>query len=113
MFMKEYKNVKPVKNENPVKYHCNYCMCPLDEWKPLDTYKSNDSCKVYSDFYNVIWDLEENDKKYNFQDVLNQCIKFKNDYPDIPDFEAAVKEMIQIGIETGIITNLYRDLSVV
>jgi hypothetical protein len=78
-------------------------MCPKESWKPLKTYKNDKSCQLYSDFFDVIWELEKR-PDYNFEDILNQCIKFKTKYLDVKDFGETVKEMIEIGIDNGIIT---------
>lgn len=87
-------------------YHCDICRCPIEHWEPLKAYPSDNSCKLYSDFFDVIWELEEKER-YNLKDVLKECEKFKKDYPDISDFDVAVREMIDIGIDTGIITGKY------
>lgn len=88
-------------------YHCEYCGCPIDKWTPMDTYKSDRCCELYSDFFNIIWDLEAIEKPYRYIDVLKECLKFKDEYPDVPDFQESVNEMVDIGVDTGIMTKLY------
>ena len=95
-----------------VKYHCDYCRCPLEMWKPLETYKNDRSCELFSDFFDIIWDLEETERKYSYKEIYSKCLEFKDKYPDILNFDESVKEMIEIGLDTGIITNYIR-LSIV
>lgn len=99
--------------EGKYTYHCDLCMCPIEQWEPLKTYNSDRTCEIYSDFSEIIWKLEEKPKPYSYKDVLNKCLEFKGAYNDIPDFEITVKEMIEIGLDTGIMSKLYRQLSIV
>jgi len=86
-------------------YHCDYCRCPIEIWEPLKTYKVDRSCELFSDFYDVIWDLEETKKEYNYKEVYSKCLDFKDKYSDIPNFKDSVNEMIEIGLDTGIMIN--------
>lgn len=87
-------------------YHCDLCMCPIEIWNPLGTYDSDRSCEILSDFHDVIWDLEEK-TSYNFDDIIKKCTHFEGCYLDIEDFPVTIKELIHIGIDTGIITDKY------
>lgn len=88
-------------------YHCEYCGCPMELWKPMETYKSDRCCELYSDFGDAIDQLEERKIPYRYKDVLTKCLKFKNEYPDIEEFEVSLSEMIGAGIDIGIISKLY------
>ena len=88
-------------------YHCEYCGCPLDLWKPMDTYKNDRCCELYSDFLDVIGKLENKKISYGYRDILERCLKLKTKYPDIPDFEASLYEMIDDSIDTGVMTGLH------
>ncbi len=44
--------------------HCQYCMSPKEVWKhSMQTY-DEDECKLYSDFSDVVWELEEAGKPF-------------------------------------------------
>ena len=88
-------------------YHCEYCGCPINLWTPMETYKSDRCCELYSDFYDVIDELEERKIPYRYRDILKECLKFKHEYPDISDFEASLHEMIEEDVDTGVIPELY------
>jgi len=87
-------------------YHCDLCMCPIEFWEPLKTFKSDRSCDIFSDVSDVIWELEER-IQYNFSDVLEKCLKFTDMYPDIEDFTATIKEICEIQKDCGVITDKY------
>lgn len=86
--------------------HCEFCMTPKEIWEPLKTYNSDRSCEIYNEFFNIIWDLEET-KRYFYKDVAKELYKVKSNYPDIPNFDATINELIEIGLDTGIMTNKY------
>lgn len=92
-------------------YHCYYCMCPTGLWEPLKTYNSDKGCQLYSDFLDIVWELEKR-TAYNLEDILTRCIEFKAKYLDVKDFIEVVKEMIEIGIDNGAMTK-YAKLSVI
>ena len=87
---------------NPNEAHCIFCGCPKDIWKPLDTYLSNRSCEFYSDVWDVGWDLEKAKGYITYQGLLRTCAKLKNNYRDIPDYEAAVSECFDIFEDCGV-----------
>jgi len=93
--------------------HCQYCMCPVEVWKPcLKTY-GGDECKLYDDFSNVIWEFEKVAKPFNNQDILNKCHSdFEKEYGDIPSFDDSIMEMIEIHYFEGYMPNNYRHLSI-
>lgn len=97
-----------------VNVHCQYCMCPVEVWKPsLKTY-NGDGCKLYDDFSNVISELEDARKPFNNQDILDKCqTDFEKEYTDISDFEAAVNEMIEINYSEGYMPGNYRPFTIV
>lgn len=92
--------------------HCQYCMCPIEVWKhSMKTY-DGDECKLYDDFSNVIWELEESIKPFNNHAILEKCRNaFEKEYTDITDFEACINEMIGINVEEGYMPGNYRHLS--
>lgn len=93
--------------------HCQYCMCPKEVWKHTMKTYDGDECKLYDDFTNVIWKLEEEIKPFNNQDIIERCRKdFGREYTDIKDFEAAINEMIEINYSEGYMPKNYRRLSV-
>lgn len=94
--------------------HCQYCMCPKEAWKGgnFKTYHG-DECKLYSDFSDVISDLEYAEKPFNNYDILKKCREdFAEEYNDITDFEAIINEMINIYIELGVMSEDYRPISI-
>lgn len=98
-------------SENEV--HCQYCMCPKEVWKPCMKTYSGDECKLYSDFSDVIYKLENTGRPFNNQDILEKCrADFAGEYNDIADFEATVNEMIEIYIELGVMSGDYRPLTI-
>ena len=97
-----------------VDVHCQYCMCPVEVWKPFFKTYSGDGCKLYDDFTNVISGLEDARKPFSNQDILNKCrADFEADYTDIKDFEATVNEMIQINVSEGYMPGNYRSLTII
>ncbi len=97
-----------------VDVHCQYCMCPVKVWKHSMKSYDGDECKLYDDFTNVIWELEEAVKPFNNQDILDKCRSdFEKEYTDIVDFEACVNEMIEINIDLGVMPENYRVISIV
>ncbi len=93
--------------------HCQYCMAPVEIWKHSMTTYAGDECKLYSDFSDVVWELENTGKPFNDQDILEACRKgFEHEYTDIKDFEACINEMIGIHVECGVFSRDYRPLSI-
>jgi hypothetical protein len=107
-FIEENPGARPTMNdlfqlrmrkENPdADVHCQWCLCPKSVWKAsnLKTYKGNE-CKLFSYFFDVIWDLD-NGQPFTFKVVVEKCKEhFLNDpdpITDISDWDATVKEMI-------------------
>lgn len=90
---------------NKSNYHCDYCNTPKELWEPLKTFKSDRSCELYSDFFDIIWGLEEK-KKYSTKDIYSQFNKIKHKYKELLDFHSTFNELIEIGIDIGIISKL-------
>lgn len=81
--------------------HCVHCCCPKEIWEPMKTYPSDNSCLFYEDVYSAACDIEHRDDFITYDSLLRECISLKNQYPDIPDFEAAIKECFDIFDDTG------------
>lgn len=90
-----------------IDFHCDICRCPKDLWSPLESYQSDRSCELYDDFGDIVFNLEQAGKQFNYQDILNNCQALKENYLDLPDISAAVREMVNIYIETGAMPDAY------
>ena len=93
-------------------YHCEYCRCPIEVWEPLKTYKSDRSCELFSDFDDVIQELEKRNK-YNYNTVVKHLLPLKDKYSDVEDFEKTIQEFIEIQLDLGVMTNRYSYLSLI
>ena len=88
--------------------HCKYCMCPKEIWKPVMKNYNGDECKLYSDFTDVISELEGAKKSFGNQEIIEKCRKdFEEEYTDISDFKTSVNEMIQINVSEGYMPKNY------
>jgi len=97
-----------------VNVHCQYCMCPVEVWKPFFKTYSGDECKLYDDFTNVISELEDTGRPFNNQGILDKCwTDFEKEYTDISDFEVTINEMIQINYSEGYMPSNYKPITVV
>lgn len=97
-----------------VDVHCQYCMCPVEVWKPFFKTYSGDGCKLYDDFTNVISEFEYAGKPFNNQDILNKCrADFEMEYTDISDFETTIYEMIDIHYSERYMPSNYRPFTVI
>ena len=83
-------------------YHCDYCNCPVEYWDPLESYPNDRSCELYSDFSDIVCDFENRKETFDFQDIISKMNELKNNYHDIADMKPAVKEMIEIHIDCGV-----------
>jgi hypothetical protein len=83
-------------------YHCKYCQCPIEHYtgKSLETY-DGDECKLYSYFFDVMWELEEKKVDFTLDDVRNNCKIAFTEFQDITDFEATINELMDIFDDLG------------
>ncbi len=87
--------------ERIIEYHCNYCNCPMDNWRPLETYKSDRSCEFYSNVYDIAYDIEH---IYGYIDkckLIEECIQLKEKFQDIENFEETIIECFNIFDDLG------------
>lgn len=98
-------------------YHCEYCFCPKDVWKPMGTYESDRCCEFYDDVQNLAQVLEDDNGIVDFYDLVRACEPLRAEYTDIQDLRFAVKEIFdtfgEVGCyKTNIILNLTGDKSI-
>ena len=91
----EYKIEKP-------KIHCKICMCPIDLWNPLKTYKSDKSCWLVEDLLGI---LHKHEKEFiKVEDLIKEIKKEVEQYEDIPDVGDTVEELLFIAKDIDRIT---------
>lgn len=79
-------------------YHCEYCCCPKEHWKPcLKTY-SGDECKLYDSFSDLIEDGTTSEELTKLA-----IAELPKEFPDIKDIKATVKELVEIVLDCGVI----------
>lgn len=83
-------------------FHCDLCHCPKEIWESLKSYPSDNSCAFYSDVFDTAWNIEEETGFVAYENLLQRCYSFKENYPDIADFEMAVQECYSIFKDTGV-----------
>ena len=81
-----------------IKYHCDYCRCPINKWTPLNSYPVDSSCELYSDVLNVA----ENIESATFEALFEGSLHLKNKYLDIPCFENTIRECFDSFCDCGV-----------
>lgn len=82
--------------------HCVFCTCPKDIWEPLDSYQSDRSCEFYNDVTNEANKLDDRYGYVSFHRLYKACMKYQKEYPDIPNFWEAIKEIMDTYEDLGI-----------
>lgn len=79
--------------------HCDHCGCPKDIWEPLETYKNDKSCEILSEIMGFALDLEYDNGSASLLRLVKICETLRGKFPDIPDFNATVKECIDFIVD--------------
>ncbi len=92
-----------------IEIHCEHCQCPIELWEhTLKTYQGDD-CRLFENFFGTMADLECSKGTFNDCDIIRVCKEdFESEYNDIPDFEASIKELIQIYINERYMPSNYK-----
>ena len=87
LLFEEYKTEK-------LKIHCKICMCPIDLWNPLKTYKSDKSCWLVEDLLGI---LHKHEKEFiKVEDLIKEIKREVKQYGDIPDVDDTAEELLFI-----------------
>ena len=88
--------------------HCEHCCTPVEYYKPLKSYPSDDSCRLYSDMFNIAWNLDEGGCMVNPIKFFENAMELEPVYPQVEDFYASVSECYEILLDTGVIDEYYQ-----
>ena len=79
-------------------YHCSFCQCPKEVWKPCIANYQGDECQLYDSFSSLIEDW------MTAEDLTAVVIaELPKEYSDIKDITALAKELVVIAIECGVL----------
>ena len=83
--------------------HCMYCAAPGPK-AVMKTY-DGDTCQIYSDYSGLRYEYEISNTSFTLEEITLQCRKsFLEKYPDIPDFDKTIEEMlIDIDLDLGVV----------
>jgi len=86
--------------------HCMYCAAPGPK-AVMKTY-DGDTCQIYYDYSDIRYEYEISKTSFTLEEITLQCRKsFLEKYPDVPDFDETIKEMlIDIDLDLGVVEKI-------
>jgi len=81
-----------------MEYHCSFCQCPKELWKPSIKNYKGDECQLYESFSSLIEDDMTPDELTTIT-----MTELPKEYSDIEDITALTKELVDIAIECQLI----------
>lgn len=81
-----------------MEYHCQYCMCPKEIWKPCVNSYQGDECHLYDSFLSLIED------GMTIETLTELAIEeLPKEFSDIEDIGELVKELVDVAIDCGVL----------